>query len=358
MRILDYNFIDGNINGLKEAKNSTNTELYNKLSALETNNFKAKINEITKSINENVFTAYTSFKFVQKGFGNADLSNFEVGDVFEGWSNDGKWLGHCNYNGGGVTSSVNFTPIQNQIHISASTTILPSWHGAIVIITAAGVVLTVPADLPVISFDAITRPSATCNFALTPPKTWVNGTPTLVPEKSTFVFVVDSLNSNEIYVSKKSATQVSDFEIIDPIPSIVVDYLKPTLIKEYNLGVLANKKMIDFTFLFHKIGTANENIQCNIYLVDTISNDSLLIGNNANNGFQKGMGIQRYCTLQNNIITVTPINSVGSGTQLGNVTENVEEFVIDSLNSFKLQVFLNNGWYSGSRQYFGKINLK
>lgn len=90
-----------------------------------------------------------------------------------------------------------------QIHINASTTILKNWNGAIIIITTAGVVLTVPATLPAnFTFDAITRPNATCNFALSGSKVWVNGTPTLVPEKSTFVFVVDSLNSNEIYLIK------------------------------------------------------------------------------------------------------------------------------------------------------------
>ena len=99
-----------------------------------------------------------------------------------------------------------YNPVQTQIHVPASTTILPSWNGAIVIITAPNVVLTVPADLPVITFDAITRPTATCNFALSGSKSWVNGTPTLVPEKSTFVFVVDSLNSNEIYVEVEKVT--------------------------------------------------------------------------------------------------------------------------------------------------------
>ena len=91
----------------------------------------------------------------------------------------------------------------NQIHVTASTTILESWNGAIVIIRSAGVVLTVPTGLPIkFTFDALTRPTATCDFAITAPKVWVNGTPTLVPEKSTFVFVVDSLNSNEIYLIK------------------------------------------------------------------------------------------------------------------------------------------------------------
>lgn len=95
-----------------------------------------------------------------------------------------------------------------QIRVSTSTIIDVSWNGAIVIITTAGVVLTVPATLPAnFTFDAITRPSATCDFALTAPKVWVNGTPILVPEKSTFVFVVDSLNSNEIYVEVAKVTQ-------------------------------------------------------------------------------------------------------------------------------------------------------
>lgn len=94
-----------------------------------------------------------------------------------------------------------------QIRVASSITIDVSWNGAIVIITTAGVVLTVPATLPAnFTFDAITRPTATCNFALTSPKVWINGTPTLVPEKSTFVFVVDSLNSNEIYVKIDGAS--------------------------------------------------------------------------------------------------------------------------------------------------------
>ena len=94
-------------------------------------------------------------------------------------------------------------PVAKQVHVTASGIILPEWNGAIVIITAPSIVLTVPAILPdSFTFDAITRPSANCNFALTAPKTWVNGTPTIVPEKSTFVFVVDSLNSNEIYLIK------------------------------------------------------------------------------------------------------------------------------------------------------------
>lgn len=52
------------------------------------------------------------FKFVQKGFGNNDLQNDELGDVFCGWSDDGtlrypeaKWLG------GPLNTSASFKPL-------------------------------------------------------------------------------------------------------------------------------------------------------------------------------------------------------------------------------------------------------
>jgi hypothetical protein len=53
----------------------------------------------------------TSFKFLQKGFGNTGLV-YEVGDIFSGWKNDGtiryseaKWLG------GDLNDSDNFLPL-------------------------------------------------------------------------------------------------------------------------------------------------------------------------------------------------------------------------------------------------------
>lgn len=55
---------------------------------------------------------FSTFKFLQKGFGNIDLENNEVGDIFCGWTNNGtiryteaKWLG------GVLTDSDNFIPL-------------------------------------------------------------------------------------------------------------------------------------------------------------------------------------------------------------------------------------------------------
>lgn len=66
-----------------------------------------RTNNIDKS-----FESFGTFKFVQKGYGNVDLLNHEIGDVFCGWKNDGterwaeaKWLG------GTLTNSDNFKPM-------------------------------------------------------------------------------------------------------------------------------------------------------------------------------------------------------------------------------------------------------
>lgn len=117
MILQPYEFIDKNSNNEKEPKNTANTELYNKLSATETNNFRNKINEIVVECNNNFTAPYNVFKFVQKGFGNVDQNNYQAGDIFCGWSNDGS-IRHTEsiYNGGVLTDSNNFTHlVQTQL---------------------------------------------------------------------------------------------------------------------------------------------------------------------------------------------------------------------------------------------------
>lgn len=55
---------------------------------------------------------FSPFKFLQKGFGNIDLTNNQIGDIFSGWSNDGTiritegiWLG------GPLNDSDSFIPL-------------------------------------------------------------------------------------------------------------------------------------------------------------------------------------------------------------------------------------------------------
>ena len=90
MILQPYEFIDKNSNNEKEPKNTANTELYNKLSATETNNFRNKINEIVVECNNNFNAPYNVFKFVQKGFGNTGSQTPpEANDVYCGHLDDG-----------------------------------------------------------------------------------------------------------------------------------------------------------------------------------------------------------------------------------------------------------------------------
>ena len=52
------------------------------------------------------------FKFIQKGVGNVDLENDEIGDIFCGWSNDGTVrIPEAIWKGGSLSNSDNFTPL-------------------------------------------------------------------------------------------------------------------------------------------------------------------------------------------------------------------------------------------------------
>ena len=245
-----------------------------------------------------------------------------------------------------------------QIRVNASITIDASWNGAIVIITAPSVVLTVPADLPVIRFKIVTRPTATCDFTLTTPKVWVNGTPTLIPEKSESEFLVDNLNSNEVYVSKPNATQASGLEIIDPIPSIEVQGWTDTLIKEYDLGILTGKKMIEFYFLFHKSVNASETLNPSVRLYDTIDNIDYIVAFNSSNGNTISNGISRFCGLNADKLRVAN-SGTPSLSDFNYFNDPITEYTINPANNFKLRVYMfNSNNVAKTRQYFGKINLK
>jgi hypothetical protein len=68
--------------------------------------------KVKKSVFTKIPAPYTSFKFIQKGFGNTDLINNEIGDIFCGWKNDGTIrYTECIWLGGSLSNSDNFTPL-------------------------------------------------------------------------------------------------------------------------------------------------------------------------------------------------------------------------------------------------------
>lgn len=86
MSIAHYNFIDGNLSGEKEQKLTATTELYNKLSAAETNNIKTKLNELVDAVNLQAVPLFRDFKLLYKANGNLDQNIIEVGDIVGGFN--------------------------------------------------------------------------------------------------------------------------------------------------------------------------------------------------------------------------------------------------------------------------------
>jgi hypothetical protein len=80
--------------------------------------------------------------------------------------------------------------ISNQIEVSASTYILDSWHGKTVLFTASCTV-TVPASFvnAGTTFEGKTFTGVTITWAITSPKTWLEGTPSATTEKQIFTFM-------------------------------------------------------------------------------------------------------------------------------------------------------------------------
>jgi len=77
------------------------------------NEIKDVVNSHADSIDISLLkSAANLFKFVQKGFGNNDLENNQVGDIFCGWRNDGLVrYSEAIWNGGALSDSNNFTPL-------------------------------------------------------------------------------------------------------------------------------------------------------------------------------------------------------------------------------------------------------
>jgi hypothetical protein len=106
-----YEFIDKTEAGLKERQLGATTFLYNKLSADETNNFRAKINELVDAANFSGVPLFPVFALKFKGDGNEDLLNIEVGDIVHGFYDATTIWTNAMYMGGDLTNKANYVQI-------------------------------------------------------------------------------------------------------------------------------------------------------------------------------------------------------------------------------------------------------
>ena len=112
MSISLYQFNNANNVGDKEAVIVPNVPtLVNKLSAAETNNLKDKVNEIIPFVNAAMPTPYLSLELIAKGSSGGDANigaGLEVGDIVQGFKEEGVFWSAAEYLGGDVNNRDNY----------------------------------------------------------------------------------------------------------------------------------------------------------------------------------------------------------------------------------------------------------
>jgi len=143
-----YEFIDAKPDGTKERQLGPTVLLYNKLSAEETNNIRAKLNELVDAANFSPIPLYEVFALKFKGEDNTDMLNIEAGDIAHRYSTvDGIWE-NARFNGGDPQDPANYTtvdgPFTSKIQftadgitdtfdvLTASKVVAVFWNGALV----------------------------------------------------------------------------------------------------------------------------------------------------------------------------------------------------------------------------------
>jgi len=108
-----YEFINSKpgSGGLKERLLGPTIQLYNKLSAEETNNIRAKLNELVDAINVVGVPLFPLFALKFKGEGNSNPTTLEVGDIVHGFYASGIIWDNAVYNGGDPLVKANYTRI-------------------------------------------------------------------------------------------------------------------------------------------------------------------------------------------------------------------------------------------------------
>lgn len=109
--INDFEFIDKNDAGLKERVLGPTIQLYNKLSADETNSFRAKLNEIITQVNFDSAPTFPVFALKFKGEGNTMQGALEAGDIVHGFYAAGVIWEDAIYLGGDPTDKENYERI-------------------------------------------------------------------------------------------------------------------------------------------------------------------------------------------------------------------------------------------------------
>lgn len=107
-----YSFIDKNADGDKERFLTGIVQLFNKLSAAETNLIRDKLNELVDAANFLQVPLFGMFTLKFKGNGNVDPYTIEVGDIAKRYSAEGI-IENARFNGGDPQNPAHYTIISS-----------------------------------------------------------------------------------------------------------------------------------------------------------------------------------------------------------------------------------------------------
>jgi hypothetical protein len=130
---------------------------------------------------------------------------------------------------------------------------------------------------------------------------------------------------------------------VDSTPSADVTATVETLVKTYSIGTLTGKKMIEFTALAHKIGSATADLRLQVYLHNTVTNTSVGIGQAVSLTTSQFLGKQNTIALDGNTMRQL-LNSATAAPSVYNwYSVNITESTIVASDPHEIRVFIRNG---------------
>jgi len=130
---------------------------------------------------------------------------------------------------------------------------------------------------------------------------------------------------------------------VDSTPSADVTATVETLVKTYSIGTLTGKKMIEFTALAHKIGSATADLRLQVYLHNTVTNTSVGIGQAVSLTTSQFLGKQNTIAINGNTMRQL-LNSATAAPSVYNwYSVNITESTIVASDPHEIRVFIRNG---------------
>jgi hypothetical protein len=130
---------------------------------------------------------------------------------------------------------------------------------------------------------------------------------------------------------------------VDSTPSADVTATVETLVKTYSIGTLTGKKMIEFTALTHKIGSATADLRLQVYLHNTVTNTSVGIGQAVSLTTSQFLGKQNTIAINGNTMRQL-LNSATAAPSVYNwYSVNITESTIVASDPHEIRVFIRNG---------------